>query len=132
MSDALFSDLSSLTTRAALDGLSLRQKAISRNLANIDTPGYIAQTVNFDETLKHLTEKSGDLPLQLTHTAHLNTASHQVGFTVEERPGGSFRADGNNVDIDTEMVDLSQVGIQYQALTQAVSKKLLLLKTLAK
>ncbi len=132
MSDSLFSDISTLVTKKALDGLSLRQQAISRNLSNVDTPGYTAQTINFADTLKHITEKSGDLPLTLTDEQHLDTAPHNVGFQLTQRAGGSFRADGNNVDVDVEMLDMSETGIEYQAITQAVSKKLLLLKTLAK
>ena len=132
MSDSLFSDISSLTAKAALNGLSLRQQAISRNIANIDTPGYQAQTVNFQETLSRLVDRDVLLPLDLTHEAHLNTAESNPLMSTSLRPGGTLRADENNVDIDVEMADMSEAGIQYQAVSQAVSKKLLLLKTLAR
>jgi flagellar basal-body rod protein FlgB len=133
MSDSLFADSALRTARAALDGLSLRQQAISRNLANVDTPGHQAQTVNFEETLKRLSQKDGSMALETTDAAHLAApAAQKAGFSVSARPGGSFRADQNNVDIDVEMTDMSEAGIQYQAVSQAVSKKLLLLKTLAK
>ena len=132
MSDSLFSDISSLTAKAALNGLSLRQQAISRNIANIDTPGYQAQTVNFQETLSRLVDRDVLLPLDLTDEAHLNTAESNPLMSTSLRPGGTLRADENNVDIDVEMADMSEAGIQYQAVSQAVSKKLLLLKTLAR
>jgi len=133
MSDSLFTDNAMRTAKAALDGLSLRQQAISRNLANIDTPGYQAQTINFEETIKRLSQQDGSLPLKITDVAHqTSSTSPMPGFSLSARPGGSFRADQNNVDIDVEMTDMSEAGIQYQAVTQAVSKKLLLLKTLAK
>lgn len=132
MSDSLFSDVSSVTAKAALDGLSQRQQAISRNIANIDTPGYQAETVDFQETLSRMVDDDTLLPLTTTHEAHLTTAESELPFSVSLRPGGSYRADQNNVDIDVEMADMSEVGIQYQAISQAVSKKLMLLKTLAK
>jgi flagellar basal-body rod protein FlgB len=132
MSDSLFSDTALRVATTALDGLSLRQQAISRNLANVDTPGYQAQTVNFAETLNRLTQKEGTLPLATTSALHQTRAAQAAGFSLEARPGGSFRADQNNVDIDVEMTDLSETGIQYQALTQAISQKLLGLKALAK
>jgi flagellar basal-body rod protein FlgB len=133
MSDSLFADSAMRAAKVALEGLSLRQQAISRNLANIDTPGYQAQTVNFEETLKHLYQKDGSLPLKTTNVAHqASLSASQDRFSLSARPGGSFRADQNNVDIDVEMTDMSEVGIQYQAVSQAVSQKLLLLKTLAK
>jgi flagellar basal-body rod protein FlgB len=133
MGDALFSDSAMRTARAALDGLSLRQQAISRNLANVDTPGYRAETVNFQETLKHLVDKDGSLLLETTNPSHLSSGSQETtGFSLVDRPGGSFRADQNDVDIDVEMTDMSETGIQYQAVSQSISQKLLLLKSLAK
>jgi len=133
MSDSLFTDNAARAAKFALDGLSLRQQAISRNLANIDTPGYQAQTVNFEETLKHTLANDGPLPMQMTNTAHLSSSSNTDAiFSISMRPGGSFRADQNNVDVDIEMTDMSEAGIQYQAVSQSISQKLLLLKTLAK
>lgn len=132
MSDSLFSSVSDLTAKAALDGLSLREQAISRNIANIDTPGYQAQTVNFQEALSRLVDNNVLLPLTTTNKAHLTTANSETRLTTTLRPGGTERADQNNVDIDVEMADMSEVGIQYQAISQAISKKLLLLKTLAR
>lgn len=133
MSDSLFTDSATRAAKIALDGLSLRQQAISRNLANVDTPGYRAQTVDFKATLERLFKKSGNLSLALTSSAHQAApGAPDPLYQLTNRPGGSFRADQNNVDIDVEMTDMSEVGIQYQAVSQAVSQKLLLLKTLAK
>jgi flagellar basal-body rod protein FlgB len=132
MSDALFVDNAISSAKVALDGLSLRQQAISRNLANVDTPGYKAQTINFEETLNYLLHKKGSLRLSTTNISHQIPAAQETGFTLTVRPGGSLRADQNNVDVDVEMVDMSETGIQYQAVSQAISQKLLLLKNLAK
>jgi flagellar basal-body rod protein FlgB len=132
MSDSLFSDNALRTARTALDGLSLRQQAISRNLANVDTPGYHAETIDFENTLKHLVIQDGSLPLETTNASHLSPAGQETGFSIAHRQGGSFRADQNNVDVDVEMTDMSETGIQYQAVSQTVSQKLLLLKALAK
>ena len=132
MSNSLFSDISTRVSKAALDGLSLRQQAVSRNLANIDTPGYKAETVNFQDTLSRMVDKGTLIPLTTTDASHLDTAESTTGFSLSLRSGGTERADQNNVDVDVEMTDMSEAGIQYQAISQAVSKKLLLLKTLAK
>ena len=132
MSDSLFSDISTQIAKLALNGLSLRQQAISRNLANVDTPGFKAETVNFQETLDRMVSEGPLLPLTTTHDAHLITGEGGTGFSVTQREGGTSRADENNVDVDVEMTDMSEVGIQYQAISQAISKKLLLLKTLAR
>lgn len=132
MSDSLFSDISTRTAKIALDGLSLRQQAISRNLSNIDTPGYKAETINFQEALDRLVDRGGALRLSQTNERHQTTAEFQELFMLNMRDGGTERADGNNVDVDVEMTDMSEVGVQYQAVSQAISKKLLLLKSLAR
>ena len=132
MSDSLFADNATRAAKVALEGLSLRQQAISRNLANIDTPGYQSQTVNFEKTLQHLLGQGGSLPLKITDTSHQLSSEQEMRFSLSERPGGTFRADQNNVDVDVEMTEMSEAGIQYQAVSQAISQKLLLLKTLAK
>ena len=132
MIDSLFADNATRAAQIALNGLSLRQQAISRNIANVDTPGYQSKTVNFEDTLKRVFNKDDSLPLKKTNTAHLASPANKVAFSVATRPGGSFRADQNNVDVDVEMSDMSETGIQYQAVTQLVSKKLQLLKSLAR
>jgi flagellar basal-body rod protein FlgB len=132
MSDSLFADNATRAAKIALEGLSLRQQAISRNLANIDTPGYHAETVNFEKALQHLLHQGESLPLRLTDASHQTSPAQELGFSLSARLGGSFRADQNNVDVDVEMTEMSETGIQYQAVSQAISQKLLLLKTLAK
>lgn len=132
MGDSLFVDDATRAAKVALEGLSLRQQAISRNIANVDTPGYQAKTVDFEDTLKRIFDKDTTLSLKRTNASHQASPTPMVGFSLTNRPGGSFRADQNNVDIDVEMSDMSEAGIQYQAVTQLVSKKLLLLKTLAR
>ncbi len=134
MSDSLFVDSATRAAKTALDGLSLRQQAISRNIANVDTPGYQASTVKFEDTLKSMLsmEKDTSLPLDQTNDAHQASPTNTVAFSLSSRPGGSQRADQNNVDIDVEMADMAETGIQYQAVTQLISKKLALLKTLVR
>ena len=130
-SDALFRDSALQSTRFALDGLSERQKVISNNLANVDTPGYKAQNLSFESVLRGVVQKDENLPLVSTHKRHISLQAPTPGVLHGLRTGGSVRADGNNVDIDVELTEISEVGIQYQALTQAASKKLQLLKTIA-
>lgn len=132
MSDSLFNDNAMRTAKAALDGLSMRQELISRNLANVDTPGYQAQQIDFESVLKRAIKGDNKLPMAVTHTAHLAAGSSQaLNYKVTFRPGGSLRADQNNVDVDTELLEMSETGIQYQAISQSITKKLALLKNIA-
>jgi flagellar basal-body rod protein FlgB len=134
MADSLFTDSASRAAKLALDGLSQRQQVISRNLSNVDTPGYHAQSFNFEDALQSVFTRKKGLALTATSTSHLSSASttgKSGGFSVSNRPGGSERADENNVDIDAELLEMSETGIVYQAVTQSISKKLSLLKTIA-
>ena len=131
MSDSLFGDTSFTITKLALDGLSQKQEAISNNIANIDTPGYSAQTVDFESVLKKAISGQTPLALNTTDSRHLTSPTDSITFASTERPGGTQRADGNNVDIDVELTDMSETEIDYQALTEAMSQKLQLLKEIA-
>jgi flagellar basal-body rod protein FlgB len=116
------------TLQTGLDGLALRQQVISRNLANVDTPGYQAQSVTFEAALQNAQSSRQSLPavqLAVTKPAHmvgLETPPREpVG--VELRQGGTQRADGNNVDVDVELTQMAETGVRYQALSQLITKK---------
>lgn len=132
MANSWIDDVTMRTLNAGLDGLSARQQVISRNLANVDTPGYRAQTVSFEDTIRRVLDGDARIGLKTAHARHLiGGSSTTIGMRYNDRPGGSFRTDENNVDIDVELTEMSETGIQYQALTQLASKKLMLLKTIA-
>ena len=133
MGNTLFTDNSLSAATMALDGLSLRQQVIGKNIANVDTPGFKAQGVNFESTLQRVFSRKEGISLTTTQAGHISAPrSEAVGFQVANRPGGSLRADENSVDIDTELADMSEAGIQYQALTEAVARKFQLMKYIAK
>lgn len=133
MSASLFADDALRAAKLALDGLSARQQVISRNLANVDTPGYSAQQVDFESTLKTaLNKQSGNVQMARTSALHIKPSESSSSFySNTNRAGGSYRKDGNNVDVDTELLEMTTTGIKYQAISQGISKKLLLLKSIA-
>lgn len=97
----------SVTIRAltsALDGLSLRQRAIADNIANVNTPDYRAKRVQFEEALaQSVAEGSG-----------------VVAPTVAESLEPT-RLDGSNVNLDTETLSNIDTVLRYQFATQAIS-----------
>ncbi|MEB3298237.1 MAG: flagellar basal body rod protein FlgB [Candidatus Sericytochromatia bacterium] len=100
---------------AALHGLQERGEAIAENLANVDTPGYKARRVAFEEQLRFV---RGQRPAELAATtpAHfrLGPKSAYEVRPAETRDGSStLRNDGNNVDIDVEMTALAKNQISY-------------------
>jgi flagellar basal-body rod protein FlgB len=102
--------LESVTTAAlqsALDGLSLRQRTIANNVANINTPGYHAQKVQFEDALaKSIDEGNG---------ATTATTKRSLEPT---------NTNGNNVNLDEETLSNVDTVLRYQFATQAMNSEL--------
>lgn len=116
--------LDSLTV--ALRGLDMRSKAIAGNLANLNTPGYKRQIVSFEEKLEQIqkSNKLNDIPLASTNEKHFTNAVYRVSDVPIEFRSDDLETDidGNSVDVDKEMLDLTKTGLRYKALTN-MSKK---------
>ena len=104
----MFTDGVQSALERALDGVSLRQRVISQNIANAATPGYQAQKVEFEGALADAIRNGGDLSQDMA----------QVSFT-----GDASGEDGNNVDLVSENASLMKSGLQYDALVQATNYK---------
>jgi flagellar basal-body rod protein FlgB len=108
--------------RAALTGLSSRQRTIANNVANVDTPNFKASEVRFEDALRSaITRQQGAAPSQ----ASLN----DVASRTSSVDGTTTRADGNNVDVDREMELLGETQLTYSALTQVMSSRLGILRS---
>ncbi len=108
-----------------LNGLSQRQGAISNNIANIDTPGYLRQQANFETALQRQFS-GGSAEMAATDARHFTSGSQlrgQLGIDPQQLLTSS-RNDGNNVDIDQEMVLLTETQMRFQAASQVLNKKL--------
>ena len=80
-----------------------RHQALSNNLANVNTPGYKRQDVDFNLHLDDELSKAG---------GHVDRASRQT--TTDQN---SLRLDGNNVDLEREVMSIAETELRYQALT---------------
>lgn len=130
---SLTNDSALTVAQRALNGLSYRKDLISQNIANIDTPGYLAKEVNFEETLKRVMDDGTNLVQNKTRAGHMSMDDTSTSdfYAVQNRPGGSLRNDGNDVDMDQELIEMTETELKYQTLTSVVSKKLALLKAIA-
>lgn len=105
--------------KGALDASSMRQEMISSNISNVNTPGYKAKRVDFEETLKRAMDGSA---MKSTHDKHFGVSDlSSVSPVVKAQTGNRINEDGNNVAIDTEMAELSANAIYYQALSTQLS-----------
>ncbi|WP_101525388.1 flagellar basal body rod protein FlgB [Nocardioides houyundeii] len=113
------SDAVSGALTAALDGVALRQRVISDNIANVDTPGFRATTVDFESSLSTAIADGDFAEGRATVTASATTSNAPAGLN------------DNNVDLAKESLDAMQSQFQYQLLTRAVSDRYALLRTVA-
>lgn len=108
--------ISDSTTQAldrALDGLEARQRAIASNIANLETPGYQSRVVNFEDSLR---SAIGDGDPQ--------SASIEFGRSV-----APTRANGNNVNLDVELMESSEAVLLQRLLTQSLTSKYSMMNT---
>ena len=106
----------------ALDGLALRQRTIADNIANIDTPGFRATSVDFESVLRARS------PRAQVGEAGRGLAGRRRPSTATDSPVG---ANGNNVDLRKETLAAMQSQFQYQMVTRAVSDRFELVRTVA-
>ena len=121
MTDPIFNSSSMQLAQRFLDAAALRQNAIASNLANLETPGYhrIDVSSNFEAQLK----ASFD-------SGQLDTAANSViSPSLEQDPlARSIRPDGNNVDVDKELLALDKNTTNYNYLSDVVTHNIKQLK----
>ncbi len=106
----------------SLKGLSKRNDLIAGNIANIETPGYKAKDIDFESTLKrHLTENSNGV----SEVQPLNSSFNK--FTIRNKVGLHEDINGNNVDIDKEMVAMTENKMKYDLVIEALKAEFKLL-----
>lgn len=107
----------------ALAYSSLKQKAISNNIANVDTPNYKAQEVSFKTELNRAT-----LQARRSDARHYEFKRGSTNFELNTRATTSYNHNGNNVDIDKEMAEMAQNQIYYNVLVDRMNGKFNALK----
>ncbi|MBO8155244.1 MAG: flagellar basal body rod protein FlgB [Bacillaceae bacterium] len=115
-----------------LDYASLKNETISNNIANVDTPNYKAKDVVFKDVFQKAVQ-SPSVEAKRTHPKHIpfSTTTYSP-FSVVTKTGTSYNHNGNNVDIDKEMVELAKNQIYYQALVDRLNGKFGSLQTVLK
>ena len=102
----MFDSVSATALRSALDGLAARQRATADNVANINTPHYLAARVDFEDALRSAVEGGTG--------ATTATTSRSLAAT---------REDGNNVNLDAETLSNVDTGLRYDLVVRAMDGK---------
>lgn len=127
----MFNQIQSLSEimHSALDGLAARQRVVSNNLANADTPGFKAAELEFENHLqRRLAQKEAEREYPLegvrTHDRHIPLEALGQGLSVQLlQPATRMRNDGNSVDLELEMTRMAQANISYSAVSQMLASR---------
>jgi flagellar basal-body rod protein FlgB len=99
--------------KTALEGLNLQRQASVDNLANMETPGYLAKRVDFEAALRRALD-AGDAP---SLRADVSTSSAPTGLN------------GNNVAVDDELLLLSENSLRQQLVVDSLNARYRVLRT---
>lgn len=122
MLEKIFSSVNTL--QRGLNVSWLRNEVIGNNIANIDTPGFKASHVQFEDLVAEAVDLGeGNLQMAVTDENHIpipgGTRIDKIEPEIIQDETTTTRMDGNNVNIDNEMVELAKNSINYYT---AISK----------
>ncbi|TMA40175.1 MAG: flagellar basal body rod protein FlgB [Deltaproteobacteria bacterium] len=104
-----------------------RHAVLASNLANVETPGYRARELDFQDALRQAFESAeGGTPREGRGTIQLESTGHEA-MVVEDKTAPR-RADGNTVDLDMQMAKLNANGTSYLALARILGRRVALLR----
>ena len=98
-----------------------RNEILSNNIANVDTPRYKRQDINFEAQLRQALGNSRYEQVD-DKVSSLNVGDLQARVYTDAA-NFSYRLDGNNVDIDTENVELASNQIKYNGLINSINQE---------
>ena len=104
-----------------------RQKVISSNIANLNTPKYKTKDVSFEDHMQS-TKNKDDLALMQTHKNHMSMDSSKdmskdaSKLNYFEVKGLEVQNDGNNVSLDKQISEMSKNSIIHDAIANSIKK----------
>jgi flagellar basal-body rod protein FlgB len=110
----VIADATSTALHAALSGLAQRQRVTADNIANVQTPGFLAGRVDFESQLRGALG-NGETP--------------SINGGVVARSLEPTNTNGNNVNLDSETVIATETGLRYQLALNALDGKYNVLRT---
>lgn len=109
-----------------------RNKVITANVANSETPGFRAFGYDFEDQLQALADSSNPFLMKASDDKHFRNGHTEADGTfypdVYMRPTESVSHDGNTVDVDDEMAKMAKNQILYQATVEFINRKVGILK----
>ncbi|MBP3887126.1 MAG: flagellar basal body rod protein FlgB [Cellulosilyticum sp.] len=105
----------------AINATLVRKDLISQNIANVDTPNYKRQDIDFESVLLKEVQSAGGKEIDINH---LNADIYT------DLKDSSYRMDGNNVDIEVERSEETKVELRYNTLVTRITAQLNRMETI--
>jgi len=106
-----------------------RSEVLASNLANADTPGYLARDIDFRKALASANGSSGSLALQTTTAGQIGGASTAADAPLAYQVPSQPSMDGNTVDEQVEQADFAANSVHYQASLSFITAQIRMLRT---
>ena len=130
MSSGMFGFVNVL--KAAADASWTREEVLTNNIANVDTPNYKRQDVDFTTYLRSALSRTNGGSSSLTNRVNNLNYNDIAIKTYTDNSTLSYRLDGNNVDLSTENVELASEQINYNALIDSMNNEFSRFKSVLK
>ena len=111
--------------RRTLSLAAAKQVVASSNIANLSTPGYKAQEVDFDQSLD---QQVGGARLAMTDARHLGGTNDVGGPGTREAADLPARRDGNTVQVDRELLNMTRAAGEFARAQTALAAKFRLVR----
>ncbi len=115
----IFSDIN--LVNKAINATLLRKDLISQNIANVDTPNYKRQDIDFESVLLREVQSAGKNDIDI------NNLNAEIYTDLKN---SSYRMDGNNVDIEVERSEETKVELRYNTLVTRITAQLNRMETI--
>jgi flagellar basal-body rod protein FlgB len=122
------------TLKSRLGYLTQRERLVSENVANSDTPGYMPRDLK-PFTLPSETGPGVKLAATTTSVRHISSdggAGHPAAFAAVTSPDGEAKLDGNQVVLEEEMMKMQEARMNYDAAIGFYQKSMNLLRMAAR
>ena len=110
-----------------------KQKVISSNIANVNTPNYKTKDLIFEDELNNNLDST--LKMKLTSSKHMSSLGNNLSNTnpkLVDVKGLEEQNDGNNVNLDTQMSEMSKNKILFDAIQSSIKRDSKLFRSVIK
>lgn len=120
-------------TKNKLDYLSAKQKVVAANIANANTPGYIAKDVEEPDFASQLQRSTASSQMAVTNPKHMSGTSLQGGRfkVVTPKPDTALTIDGNGVVLEEQLNEASKTKAEYEKALKIYDRYQSMMKTAA-